>query len=248
MKFIHDVVHQTFVLLLVPDHPLLKTTTWNFIGTFFGPQFASYAALVLLLVIPSVFMYHSVTDPLPFIDTANRPEKRKKTAIVVSGRYRKSVPVIIYMLVIVSAWFFTTDRTQSRIFNPDPDPVVAEDGKIIIPVRSITTDLLDGRLHKYSFQHKGEEMRLLILKKKEGVLSVSLDACELCPPEGYGQRNDRLICLYCGTPIAVNSLGQPGGCNPIPLIADIDSKSVKIGVDEIVRKWGYVNSAGRTGQ
>jgi uncharacterized membrane protein len=40
----------------------------------------------------------------------------------------------------------------------------------------------------------------------------------------------------------VATLGEPGGCNPIPLAASVDDKFIRIELSEIVKKWEYVNS------
>jgi uncharacterized membrane protein len=50
------------------------------------------------------------------------------------------------------------------------------------------------------------------------------------------------VCLYCRTPINIQSLGKAGGCNPIPLRALVTAKNVEIDVDELVRKWDYVKT------
>ncbi|MEF9438088.1 MAG: hypothetical protein L0922_04855 [Candidatus Mariimomonas ferrooxydans] len=42
MKFTHDLVHQVLLLFMVPDHPLLKTTVWDFIGIFFGSKSSAW--------------------------------------------------------------------------------------------------------------------------------------------------------------------------------------------------------------
>ena len=96
--------------------------------------------------------------------------------------------------------------------------------------------------------HENEEIRIIVMTKPDNSLSVSLDACEICPPEGYGQRADHLICLYCRTPIHIDTLGNPGGCNPIMLSAVVDSRFIKIRLQEVLNKWGYVQAGkGREG-
>jgi uncharacterized membrane protein len=81
-----------------------------------------------------------------------------------------------------------------------------------------------------------------VIRKPDRSLSVCLDACEICPPVGYGQRENHVVCIYCDTPIAVGTLGQPGGCNPIPLEADIDERFITIKMEEILKKWKFVKS------
>ena len=56
------------------------------------------------------------------------------------------------------------------------------------------------------------------MARGNGSLAVALDLCEICQPKGYAQLGGRYVfCKYCKTPIPVDAVGQPGGCNPIPL-------------------------------
>jgi hypothetical protein len=242
MKFIHDFVHQVLVLFMVPDHPLLKTTTWNFIGIFFGSNLASIASLIILLFFPLLFIYYSIFMRLPEPEAKTGAEMRKIKAGTLSDRRKKSLPVVFFIGLILTLWFLQRGETISRLYNPEPMPVVPDRGVVMIPINDPTMDLMDGALHKFALEIKGEEIRLFIVRKPDDSLSVSLDACEICPPEGYGQRTGHVVCIYCGTPIPLDSLGQPGGCNPIPLTAEIDGRFVKIKVKEILDKWGFVKS------
>ncbi len=242
MKFVHDFVHQTLVLFMVPDHPLLKTTVWDFIGIFFGSGLASFASLIILLFLPFMFIYISLFKPLPEPEARTNVEKRKIKSILLSDRRKKALPVILFTLLILTAWFSQRGETVSRIHDPDPRPVVADKNYINIPLKSPDMDVRDGLIHKFSFVHENEEIRIMVITKPDNSLTVSLDACEICPPEGYGQRGDHVVCLYCDTPIHINALGRPGGCNPVPLSAVVDTKFIRIRIPEILSKWGFIKT------
>lgn len=242
MKFVHDIIHQTFIILMVPDHLLLKTTVWNFIAIFFGPNIAAFAALFILLLLPFMFVYHSLFEPLPESEALTGAERRKVMHLLLSDRRRKALPVIFFIGFILFAWFSESGESISRLYNPDPRPVVEDRGMVLIPLHDPTMDLMDGMMHKFSLTQQGETIRLLIIKKSNNTLSVCLDACEICPPEGYGQRGDYVVCIYCGTPIPVDTLGQPGGCNPIPLYYAVDESFVKIELNEILKRWENVKT------
>jgi hypothetical protein len=247
MKFMHDLIHQVFVLLMVPDHPILRTTLWDFIGFFFGPNISSVLSLFILLFLPILFLYHSLLKPLPEITNVIGAERRKVKFNILSERRRKSVPVFIYIIFILFLWFSGKGEEAMKLYNPAPKPVVSEKGVILIPINDPTMDLFDGRLHKFTLKHEQEMITFLIIKKQNGSLAVCLDACEICPPiDGYGQREDHVVCIYCNTPIPIHTLGEKGGCNPIPLVYGIDDKFVKIELTEIIKKWQYVKAgAGR---
>ncbi|MBI4838975.1 MAG: DUF2318 domain-containing protein, partial [Nitrospirae bacterium] len=248
IKFIHDIIHQTLVLVMVPDHPLLKPTTWNFIGIFFGTNIASIASLILLLVFPFMFIYHSLFKPLPEPEAQTNAQRRKIKSFLLSDRRKKALPVIFFIGLILIAWFSQSGEQVTRLYNPKPSPVVADKGVVLIPLTVPGMDLMDGVLHKFSLVHDGDEIRIIIIKKSSNALAVCLDACEICPPEGYAQREDQVVCIYCGTPIAVDTLSEPGGCNPIPLEASVDASSVKIELSEILKKWKFVTAGKNKGK
>jgi len=247
-KLVHDVVHQTFITIMVPDHMILSVTTWNFIGIFFGEGFALYLSLFLLFVPLFILVIRYINAPvIPPPDIHSMAGRRRYIKMVRDARLIKAVPVMLFMVVILLMWFSQGEEEVTRLYNPEARPVIAEDGKVVIPIASPSGDLRDGRLHKFVLDIDGEDVRIMIMQRNDGRLSVCLDACEICPPEGYAQSGDRLICLYCGTPIPVETLGRSGGCNPIPLEAVITDKDVRIKVDEIRKKWLMVKT-GKSGE
>ncbi len=242
MKFSHDLIHHIFVILMVPDHPLLRTTAWNFIAIFFGSTFASILSLCILLLFPVIFIYYSFVSPVLEPDVKTRAEKRKIKSMILSNRRKKAIPVIAFIIIISILWFQERGETVSRLYNPKPAPVVEDKGMINIPIKDPTMNLMDGRLHKFSLTHKNERITIIAIKKSKEEISVCLDACEICPPEGYGQTEGHVVCIYCNTPIPLETLGEPGGCNPIPLSFSIDEDFIRISLDEILKKWEYVKS------
>ncbi len=242
MKFSHDFIHQTLVILMVPDHLLLSTTVWDFIGIFFGPNLASIVSLLALLFFPFMFIYYSLLKPAPEPEAGRGPERRKIKYLLLSDRRRKALPVVFFVCIIVTTWFMQRGEPVTKLYNPKPKPVVEEQGAVMIPLDDPTMNLRDGALHKFALTHQGEEIRIMIIRKPDNALSVCLDACEICPPDGYGQSGEHVICIYCITPIPISALGEPGGCNPIPLSASVDSKFVRIELGEILKKWEYVKS------
>ena len=119
---------------------------------------------------------------------------------------------------------------------------MAEGGAVAIALQSPGEDLRDGAIHKFSVTIDDEVARLLILKKPDGTLSVCLDACEICAPDGYGQSREHVVCLYCNTPIPFDTVGKPGGCNPIPLAALVTDKEVRVDIAMIREKWALMRS------
>lgn len=246
-KLFHDLIHMFITFLLIPDHPLIAGRMWNTIGLIFTPGVAEAFTIVLLLLPPSIFLYKTMAEPLPAFEAKSKAEARKYLATIKSGRRKKALPSVIAMLAILFSWHTVRSEGFDRWYNPQPIPVVESEGHVLIPLTRPGMDLMDGRLHKFSFVHGDEIIRILVIKRPDGTLSVCLDACEICPPEGYAQRPKEgdLICIYCITPIPLMTVGSPGGCNPIPLKALVGAKEIMIESAEILRKYQDVKT-GRT--
>ena len=230
MKLFHDLVHMFITFLLIPDHPLIAGRMWNTIGFLFSAGAAEAFTIGLLLLPPSVFIYKTMAEPLPAFEAKTRGEMRKYIKGLKMERRRKSIPAALAMLVILLSWYTVREEGFNRWHNPKPIPVAESEGHVLIPLARPGMDVMDGSLHKFSFVHGDEIIRILVIKRPDGTLSVCLDACEICPPEGYAQRPKEgdLICIYCKTPIPLMTVGSPGGCNPIPLKALVGAKEIMI--------------------
>ncbi len=53
--------------------------------------------------------------------------------------------------------------------------------------------------------------------KPGAAIATAFDACEICGAKGYYQEGGNVTCLHCGSAIYPPSIGQHGGCNPVPL-------------------------------
>ncbi len=95
---------------------------------------------------------------------------------------------------------------------------------------SITaTGLQNGDLQRYTANVNGHEVRFLIYKKPDGRIVTIMDACAICGSVGfYNSGAQGITCKNCNAPINPESVGEGGGCNPIPLAADIAGTTVTI--------------------
>ncbi|MBO0911873.1 MAG: DUF2318 domain-containing protein, partial [Acidobacteria bacterium] len=54
------------------------------------------------------------------------------------------------------------------------------------------------------------------------------DACEICGPVGFFKGSNGLVCKNCASPINAQSVGTPGGCNPVPLQSSVTGDAIVI--------------------
>jgi uncharacterized membrane protein len=57
-------------------------------------------------------------------------------------------------------------------------------------------------------------------------VATLFDACEICGPVGFYKTSTGVVCKNCAAPINPQSVGMPGGCNPIPLKARVTADAV----------------------
>lgn len=105
-------------------------------------------------------------------------------------------------------------------------------GQVSIPL----TQVQDGDLHRYSVQENGTAIRFWLYQKPDGKIATVLDACEICGAIGFYKGPNGVVCKNCAAPINPQSVGMPGGCNPVPLNAQVTADSIIIREADIAAK------------
>jgi FTR1 family protein len=96
--------------------------------------------------------------------------------------------------------------------------------EVHIPVAQVS----DNDLHRYSVRIGDTDVRFWLYKKPDGKIASLFDACEICGPVGFYKSGSGIICKNCAAPINPQTIGEPGGCNPIPLKASAAGDEVVI--------------------
>ncbi len=152
------------------------------------------------------------------IDTQNiqKPIFRKlKYKRMVQNRWLASFALVTFFTTTTLAYY---DLVASR--PPDLSPATTvqadENGTINLDVK----DFMDGDLYRFAYiTEDGHRVRFFAInryKDKEKVVVV-FDACMICGDLGYIKIDNQVVCLACNVRVFIPSIGQPGGCNPIPL-------------------------------
>ncbi len=105
-------------------------------------------------------------------------------------------------------------------------------GVASIPLSQVT----DGDLHRYSVRENGVDVRFLLYQRPDGKVATVFDACEICGPIGFYKGPNGLVCKNCAAPINAQSVGMPGGCNPVPIQAEQTATAVIIHEGDIAAK------------
>jgi high-affinity iron transporter len=179
--------------------------------------FITILALAALMVLFEVKRRELGTLPVS-------PAERRKA--VWSARRERLWMASVYassfvFIVLVTAEFIYTKSVSA--LSPATE-VTFVNGKVSIPLAQVQ----DGDLHRFAAQENGTTIRFWLYQKPDGKIATVLDACEICGAVGFYKGPNGVVCKNCAAPINPQSVGMPGGCNPVPLKAQVTSEAVVI--------------------
>lgn len=237
MKGVHDFVHQFMESVLIPDHLFVRPVVWRYIGFLFGKEVGFWGGMVIWFT-PAFLIALAISwERLPSVAHIRQGAQRRRllAAAIRARRYRLVIPLLA--LVIFGSAAYQSRFPNVEYWDPKPVPVSASPaGEIFIPKKG-DVNLEDGKLHKYLFKQGEREARFFILMTPAGQLTVDLDACAICKPDGYGQTEGTVICYYCKTLIPLETVGKPGGCNPVPVPFTEKTDGVVIDGLTLIKSW-----------
>lgn len=139
-------------------------------------------------------------------------------------------------LMVVSAFVFIFMVTAEFIYaksvtalSPAIEVSFDSSGHAVIPAG----DLAQGDLRRYSADVDGVKVRFLLYRKPDNSVQALFDACQICGSVGFYKTSTGLVCKNCAAPINPQSVGQSGGCNPIPLHFSKQGDSVVINIADL---------------
>jgi FTR1 family protein len=179
--------------------------------------FVTIVALAALMVLFEM----KRREPLPVADS---PAARRKAKW--SARRERLWMVSVYASSFVFIMLVTAEFIYAKSVSAlsPATAVTFVNGQVSIPLR----ELYDGDLHRYQAKENGAEIRFWLYQKPDGKIASVVDACEICGAMGFYKRQSGVVCKNCASPINPQAIGMPGGCNPIPLQAQITADSVII--------------------
>jgi uncharacterized membrane protein len=238
MKGVHDFVHQFMESILIPDHLFVRSVVWKYIGFLFGKEVGFWGGMVIWFTPPILITLAIVSERLPSVAHIRQGAQRRKLLAASIGARRVRLMVPVFSVVVFAGAAYQSSFPSVEYWDPKPLPVSAnQSGEIYIPKKG-EINLEDGKLHKYLFKKGEQEVRFFVLLTPDGKLTVDLDACAICKPDGYGQTEGTVICYYCKTLIPLETVGKPGGCNPVPVAFTDKADGVSIDSTTLLNSWG----------
>ena len=204
-----------------------STTEMRFIGPivrndlFFFVTMLALAGLMILLEYkrraPMMLPANATPADKRRAEWSQRREKMWMNAVVATS----------FLFIFLSTAEFIYAKSSTALSPTNPVTLVGS--QVTVPAKEIA----DDQLHRYGVHlddAKGHsiEVRFLLYKKPNGNIVSVADACNICGPVGFYIGDQGITCKMCASPLNPASMGQPGGCNPIPLKSSIGGSLVVI--------------------
>ena len=158
-------------------------------------------------------------EPLP----ESAAEKRKATWSARRERlWMTAVFATSFIFIVLVTAEFIYAKSVSAL--SPATHVSFTNGSVSIPLAQVS----DGDLHRFEAREGGTEVRFLLYQKPDGKVVAVFDACEICGPVGFFKGPNGLVCKNCAAPINSQSVGTPGGCNPLPLHSTTNGDAIVI--------------------
>ena len=151
-------------------------------------------------------------QPLP---EASSPAQYRKGAWTARRERLWMASVYVFCFVFIALVTAEFIYTKSVSALSPATPVVFVNGEVRIPLAQVS----DGDLHRFQAQENGVDIRFWLYQKPDGKIATVFDACEICGAVGFYKGPNGVVCKNCAAPVSPQSIGNGGGCNPIPLKA-----------------------------
>jgi len=190
------------------------------IGPIVRNDFFFFVTIVALAALMVLFdLKRRELGPLP-----DSPAQRRK--VLWTAKRERLWMAAVYassfvFILLVTAQFIYAKGTTG--LSPATE-LTFQNGEIRIPV----TQVYDGDLHRYLVKDNGANIRFWLYQKPDGKIASVFDACEICGAVGFSTGTNGVICKNCAAPINPQSVGTAGGCNPVPLKAEVTASEIVI--------------------
>src|SRR5262249_52429848 len=191
---------------------------------------------MLALVILMVLMEYARRRPQAPAAPLSKAEERKLEWTARRERlWSGMVVALAFIFICMITAQFVYDKSVAAL-SPAKEIAFDQDGRTVIA----TKDLAEGELRRYGAEVNGAKVRFLLYRKPDGNVAAAFHACQICGGVGFYKGGQGIICKNCAAPVNPQSVGQPGGCNPVPLrsAATGDGDTVVINVTDLAAQAG----------
>lgn len=195
-------------------------------------QWLLFAVLLVVFVVPlALFSQKKPSRP----EGANPAVYRRMLAGDIHKKRWGKASTLALIFVILLAGPGSSYANKKEVLVPAVS-VKASAGKVSLDIGKVN----DGHLHRFSYFTKGgRTVRFIVILKGGSAYGVGLDACEICGPTGYIERDGQVVCRLCDVMMNKATIGMPGGCNPIPLSYGVEDGKIVVKQDDLEKAEKY---------
>ncbi len=224
----------TFQLVVSGLHELSEngvlpssTTEMRLIGPIVRNDLFFFVTMLALAGLMMLLEYKR-RSPITLPDTATPADKRR-------AEWTQRREKMWMSAVVVTSFVFIFLSTAEFIYAKSTTALSPTTAVTLVGSQAVvsTSQITDDQLHRYGVHVQDDkggsvEVRFLLYKKPDGNIVSVADACHICGPVGFYISSQGITCKMCASPLVPQSMGQPGGCNPIPLHSTIGGGDIII--------------------
>lgn len=167
----------------------------------------------------------------------NAAERRKLEWEFKKQRRWSFAAATLCAVVVIS---LAAEFAYARVTNAQAPATIllAQNGEVSIPLSA----LRDSKMHFYTADANDVAIRFFVIHENGGDYIVALDACQICGWSGYRQEGQNVVCRNCGSTIYIPSIGEKGGCNPIPVKSSVNGSNIVIDLSALETAAAKVHS------
>jgi uncharacterized membrane protein len=210
IKEILAIIQKLLGRRLIPDYKWLKSAAmWSA-----SRENLFLYALMAIAFVASLTCLMCVAASSP---TGSNPAQVRRSRFLARKQIKLCVSSVFGILLLLSVMTVGVSYANRRIELSPPVEYPATGEEIVIPLDVINDGSLHRFVHKVTRGSSSVDVRYIVIRKNETAYGVGLDACDVCGAAGYYQRGGDVICIQCDVVMNKNTIGLPGGCNPVPL-------------------------------
>jgi high-affinity iron transporter len=199
------------------------------IGPIVRNELFFFIVILGVAVIAVLREWFSARRPAP--DPALNPAERRMREWEFRRQRRWSFAAAILCILIVLSLTAESVYTRAMDAPAKAAMLAAQNGQVRIPLSELT----DSSLHFFAADVNGTSVRFLVIHRANGDYATALDACEICGRQGYRQEGQNVVCRNCGASIYIPSIGERGGCNPIPVKSSVEAGEVIVDLSALAQ-------------
>jgi uncharacterized membrane protein len=204
-----------------------STAEMRYIGPIVRNDIFFFVTMLALAGLMILFEYKR-RSPIVIAADATAADRRKAEWTARREKlWMNAVVGVSFVFIFLSTAEFIYAKSSTALSEATPITLIGS--QVTVPTNIIN----DAKLHRYSVHVDGTdgsstEVRFLLFRKPDGNLVSVADACHICGPVGFYIGEQGITCKMCSSPLVASSMGQPGGCNPIPLKSTIEGGQIVI--------------------